>query len=44
VTAQNFMEVMRNDKIRHCPHCQRILFYLRPEAHPAAPAEPESAA
>ena len=44
VTPQNFMEVMRNDRIHHCPHCQRILFYLRPETRPAAPAEPESPA
>jgi hypothetical protein len=44
VTPQNFMEVMRNDRIHHCPHCQRILFYLRPEVRPAAPAGPESAA
>jgi len=44
VTAQNYMEVMRNDRIRHCPHCQRILFYLRPEVRPATPTEPESAA
>jgi DNA-directed RNA polymerase subunit RPC12/RpoP len=35
VTAQNFMEVMRNDRIHHCPHCQRILYYLRPEVRPA---------
>ena len=44
VTPQNFMEVMRNDRIHNCPHCQRILYYLRPEVRPAAPAEPESAA
>ena len=44
VTAQNFMEVMRNDRIIHCPHCQRILYYLKPEVRPAAPAEPGSAA
>ena len=48
VTPQNFMEVMRNDKIHHCPHCQRILYYLkpevRPEARPEAPAGPEPAA
>jgi len=44
VTPQNFMEVMRNDRIHHCPHCQRILYYLKPEVRPAAPAEPESAA
>jgi len=44
VTPQNFMEVMRNDRIHHCPHCQRILYYLRADVRPAAPAEPESAA
>jgi predicted nucleic acid-binding Zn-ribbon protein len=44
VTPQNFMEVMRNDRIHHCPHCQRILYYLKPELRPAAPVEPESAA
>jgi predicted nucleic acid-binding Zn-ribbon protein len=44
VTAQNFMEVMRNDGIHHCPHCQRILYYLRPEVRPATPSEPEPAA
>jgi len=41
VTPQNFMEVMRNDRIRNCPHCQRILYYLKPEVRPAAPAAPE---
>jgi hypothetical protein len=44
VTAQNFMEVMRNDKIHNCPHCSRILYYLRPEVRPAAPTDPEPAA
>ena len=44
VTPQNFMEVMRNDRIHNCPHCQRILYYLKQEVRPAAPAEPESAA
>ena len=44
VTPQNFMEVMRNDRIHHCPHCSRILYYLKPEVRPQAPAEPESAA
>lgn len=44
VTPQNFMEVMRNDRIHHCPHCQRILYYLKPEVRPAATAEPGSAA
>jgi len=37
VTPQNFMEAMRNDRILHCPHCRRILYYLRPEVrHEAA--------
>jgi hypothetical protein len=44
VTSQNFMDAMRNDRILHCPHCHRILFYVRPEvrppAAPAATAEP----
>jgi hypothetical protein len=44
VTPQNFMEVMRNDRIHHCPHCQRILYYLKPEVRPAAPTAPEPAA
>jgi len=35
---------MRNDRIHHCPHCSRILYYLKPEVRPQAPAEPESAA
>lgn len=44
VTPQNFMEVMRNDRIHNCPHCQRILYYRKFEVRPAAPAEPEPAA
>jgi predicted nucleic acid-binding Zn-ribbon protein len=44
VTPQNFMEVMRNDRIHHCPHCQRILYYVKPEIRAAEPVEPESAA
>ena len=44
VTPQNFMEVMRNDRIHNCPHCQRILYYLKPEVRPAAPAGSEPAA
>ena len=43
VTPQNFMEVMRNDRIHHCPHCQRILYYQRPEVSPPAPAGTEPA-
>lgn len=45
--SQNFMEAMRNDRIQHCPHCHRILHYVRPEirpALPAPPADPEPAA
>jgi predicted nucleic acid-binding Zn-ribbon protein len=44
VTPQNFMEVMRNDRIHNCPHCQRILYYLKPEIRPAAPADPAAPA
>ncbi len=44
VTPQNFMEVMRNDRIHNCPHCQRILYYLKPEVRPATPSAPEPAA
>ncbi len=44
VTPQNFMEVMRNDRINNCPHCQRILYYQRSEARPAEPSKPEPAA
>jgi hypothetical protein len=36
VTSQNFMDAMRNDRILHCPHCHRILYYVRPEVRPAA--------
>jgi predicted nucleic acid-binding Zn-ribbon protein len=44
VTPQNFMEVMRNDRIHNCPHCQRILYYLKPEVRTAAPSGPEPGA
>jgi predicted nucleic acid-binding Zn-ribbon protein len=44
VTPQNFMEVMRNDRIHNCPHCSRILYYLKPEVRPAASAGSEPAA
>jgi predicted nucleic acid-binding Zn-ribbon protein len=44
VTPQNFMEVMRNDRIHNCPHCQRILYYLKPEVRPATPDAPVPAA
>jgi hypothetical protein len=38
--SQNYMEAMRNDRILSCPHCHRILYYVRPEVRPAAaPAE-----
>jgi hypothetical protein len=36
VTSQNFMEAMRNDRILHCSHCHRILYYVRPEVRAAA--------
>lgn len=42
VPSQNFMEAMRNDRILGCPHCHRILYYVRPEIRPAA--EPAVAA
>jgi predicted nucleic acid-binding Zn-ribbon protein len=32
--AQNYMEVMRGDKILGCPNCHRILYYVKPEIHP----------
>ena len=38
---QNYVEVMRNDEIRSCPHCNRILHYKRLEAV-VAPAEERS--
>lgn len=37
---QVFAEVRRNDAIRQCDNCQRILFYLPPPAAPAPAAEP----
>jgi uncharacterized protein len=40
VPSQNFMEAMRNDRILGCPHCHRILYYVRPEITPAAPPAP----
>lgn len=39
---QVFAEVRRNDAIRQCDNCQRILFYVAPPA--AAAAEPGAAA
>jgi predicted nucleic acid-binding Zn-ribbon protein len=35
---QQFMEVMGNNKLKACPHCHRILFYVRPEVAPAPAA------
>lgn len=40
--SQNFMDAMRNDRILHCPHCHRILHYVRAEIRPARPAPPDS--
>jgi len=37
---QNFVEVMRNDAVRSCPHCNRILFHKKMDAVPAAAAAP----
>ena len=31
---QQFMEVMSNNALRTCPHCHRILYYIRPETGP----------
>jgi predicted nucleic acid-binding Zn-ribbon protein len=42
VPSQNFMEAMRNDRILSCPHCHRILYYVKPEIRPVA--EPAVAA
>jgi len=42
---QQFMEAMSNSTLKACPHCHRILFYVRPETGPvpvapaAAPAD-----
>jgi len=36
--AQNYMDVMRSDKILGCPNCHRILYYVKPEIHPPARA------
>jgi len=35
---QNYVEVMRNDAVRTCPHCNRILFHKKLDAVPAAAA------
>ncbi len=40
---QNYVEVMRNDEIRTCPHCNRILHYKRIAAVAAASPEPAPA-
>lgn len=39
---QVFAEIRRNDAIRQCDNCQRILYYVPPPA-PAAPPEPANA-
>jgi len=36
---QEFAEVRRNDAIRQCHNCQRILYYIAPPPAPAAPAD-----
>lgn len=42
---QQFMEAMSNSALRFCPHCHRILYYLKPEVSPArAAAEAPGAA
>jgi hypothetical protein len=35
---QQFMEAMSNSKLKACPHCHRILFYVRPESGPVPAA------
>ncbi|HWR98807.1 MAG TPA: C4-type zinc ribbon domain-containing protein [Candidatus Methanoperedens sp.] len=35
---QQFMEAMSNSTLKTCPHCHRILFYVRPETGPAPAA------
>jgi hypothetical protein len=42
VTPQDYMEAMRNDRIRGCPHCHRILYYVRQEVRPVAVAAEQS--
>jgi predicted nucleic acid-binding Zn-ribbon protein len=37
---QVFAEIRRNDTIRQCDNCQRIVYYVPP---PAPPAEPTPA-
>jgi len=39
---QQFMEAMGNNKLKACPHCHRILYYVRPEVRPE-PDAPVSA-
>jgi hypothetical protein len=36
---QQFMEVMSNSTLKACPHCHRILFYVRPETGPEPAAD-----
>ena len=38
---QVFSEIRRNDQIRQCDNCQRIVYYVPPPAAPAAPAGTE---
>lgn len=37
---QVFSEIRRNDQIRQCDNCQRIVYYVPPPAAPAAPEPP----
>jgi len=45
---QQFMEAMSNSTLKACPHCHRILYYVRPEIGaspaPAAEAQPPAGA
>lgn len=40
---QVFSEIRRNDQIRQCDNCQRIVYYVPPPAAPAAAPEPPPA-
>lgn len=39
---QQFMEAMSNSSLKSCPHCHRILYYVRPEVAPARAAAAEA--